>query len=160
MASLQRHVEFFDTNLDGKLTISELFQGLRRLRISLPASGVGSIFLPLLLGPKTGGSLFHINVKGINQGLHPPDDAGSFENEFPLTQELYTLEDIKTIIRKRGGKIRRATFLIEYPLLFTVLRKFRRLRTPEGTDAISRTEIQQLIDGSLFYRLVGEPVPT
>jgi len=38
--ALQKHVDFFDTNHDGKVTLSDTYQGLRRLGLGAARSAV------------------------------------------------------------------------------------------------------------------------
>jgi hypothetical protein len=159
-SGLKRHVRFFDANNDGLIDGKEVFEGLRKLRIGLFISWLGSLVLPALLSKSSGGSNGKISVDGIGGSRHQPDDSGGFGGGVSLTQDTYTLDDLRGLIKARGGKPRLVEFAIEWQLLFGVLRKFRpRMFNAQGKEVITRTEIQQLFDGSLFFQLTGEPVP-
>lgn len=158
---LRRHVRFFDLNDDGKVTVVETFKGLRSLKLDLLISSIGAVALHLALGKKSGGSLFSISIDGLQKVAHPPDDTGTFSQPeaITLSQPYYTLADIKELIKKRGGNPNTFMFLIEWTLLFQTLRKFRSYKTPEGVDAITKEEMEGLMDGSLFFKLTGRKVP-
>jgi hypothetical protein len=159
---LQRHVQFFDSDKDGFLDRVDIYQGLRALRFNRVVSWLGSWLLPLSLGKKSGGTYQRISIAGIDNTAHQPDDTGGFTERplLALTQATYTKDDIRELIRRRGGKPRLLSFTLEWQTLFSCLNKFRPLKNEHGQDVISQEELRYVFDGTLFYRLTGRPVPT
>lgn len=160
---LRRHAQFFDTDGDGKISIANCYTALRSLRLNPFISAIGAVSLPLAIGLKSGGNLFHISVEGVDRLMHFPNDTGGFHSEtsraLVLRQSLYTLDDIKILIETRGGRSDSLAFKAEWGTLFTILNKFRQCKTTGGTDAIRREEMESLFDGSLFFTLAGRPIP-
>jgi hypothetical protein len=158
---LKRHAQFFDVDSDGKITVGNCYTALRSLRLNPFICGLGAILLPLGLGWKSGGNLIHIRVDGMESLLHAPNDTGGFSKPggLVLDHALYTLEDIRTLITLRGGNPRTLVFRAEWGTMFRILNKFRTCTTGDGTPAMRREELERLFDGSLFFSLVGRPIP-
>ena len=71
--ALQKHVDFFDRDLDGDIEWSETFEGCRALGIGTATSGAFATAINAALGLSTGGSLFTVKTATIHQGMHGSD---------------------------------------------------------------------------------------
>jgi len=74
--ALQRHVDFFDTNHDGRITVSETYSGLRRLGFDITRSLVFAAVINGGLGPSTSRKLsLTIETERIHLGKHGSDSG-------------------------------------------------------------------------------------
>ena len=85
----QKHVDFFDTDHDGRITLFETYQGLRRLGLGAARSAVFGGVINAALGPSTSGApSFTVNANRINAGRHE-SDTGVYDEEGHFVQESF-----------------------------------------------------------------------
>lgn len=164
---LERHVSFFDQNCDGKITIVEAYNGFRQLKFNVVVAAIGAVAIPFLTGRATGGNFHTIMVSGIHNpgSAHPPNDSGGFTlpNGIQILKDEYTLQDTYDLITARGSKRKFPAYLLEFPILFSTLKKFRTRKNANGKDVVTREELESLFRGDLFFTLTGRaecPLPT
>jgi hypothetical protein len=176
--TLQKHVAYFDTNGDGKVTLAETRQGLEDLGLAKPLAYPAALAINGLLGSQTSGHrTFDVSVANIKAGKHPSDtgaiDAeGTFHPEVldrifqkydhdhsgALSQsELDALVaddkvDVKGNLGAKG----------EFGLLLKLAADRTKVVNGKTEPAISRERLQSFYDGTLFYQLAaknGHPHP-
>lgn len=158
---LRLHAKFFDLNNDEILSNDEIYQGMQQLKAGPVLSFVAAVGLPLLLGLRSGGSLTTINLSGINNLIHAPDHSGGFNGTtIVYKKDIYTRDDIKQLIIENGGRVNPVTFALEWDLLFSTLAKFRTLTNDQGVEVITKQEMIDFFNGTLFYKLANRPIPT
>ena len=86
--ALQKHVDFFDRDLDGDIEWSETFEGCRALGISSVTSSAFATAINAALGTSTGGSLFTVKTATIHQGIHG-SDTGIYDKKGNYVPEAF-----------------------------------------------------------------------
>ncbi|MEO6603387.1 MAG: caleosin family protein [Polyangiaceae bacterium] len=80
LTALERHVSYFDTDADGKITMAQTFRGLRRVGVGPVTSAALTLLINVFLGYLTNGKpSLRVNVRDIARGKHP-FDTGSFDD--------------------------------------------------------------------------------
>jgi len=118
LTALERHVSYFDTDADGKITMSQTFQGLRKIGVGAVTSAGLTLLINAFLGYLTNGKpSLKVSVRDIARGKHPFDtgtfnergevDRSNFERLFttPTAQPPFdrlTRSEIRAMIVKRG----------------------------------------------------------
>lgn len=170
--ALQRHVDFFDRDGNGVLTIREIASGLNRLQIGpfvtrLPVA----ILVALLLGRKTWGVVYPtltINVDAIHRGRHK-STTGIFGPDGELDEarfvELFQrydgdrdgfIEESELGGMMRGiaspGFANALSRFLARQELPTLMREFGERRA-DGATVLSRETLGQFYAGDLFPKL-------
>lgn len=172
---LQRHVDFFDRNHDHTITLGETFSGLRALGMGHVGAAFGAAFINGGLGSKTGGSLLKLTVKpdNIAAAKHDSDtdvydEKGNFspakfdemfakwdqDKNGSLSGEEFTKMRTHNKESTAGAIGSKA----EFGLLVSLAGTPTKVGGKE-IKSISREQMQQFYNGSLFYHLAGEKVP-
>ena len=118
LTALERHVSYFDTDADGKITMAQTFQGLRKIGVDAVTSAGLTLLINVFLGYLTNGKpSLKVSVRDIARGKHPFDtgtfnergevDRSNFERLFttPTAQPPFdrlTRSEIRSMIVKRG----------------------------------------------------------
>jgi hypothetical protein len=118
LTALERHVSYFDTDADGKITMAQTFRGLRKIGVDRMTSAALTLLINLFLGYLTNGRpSLKVSVRDIARGKHPFDtgtfdergevEQANFERLFttPTAQgpfDRLTRNEIRTMIVKRG----------------------------------------------------------
>lgn len=172
---LQRHVDFFDRNHDHTITLGETYSGLRALGMGAVGASFGAVFINGGLGSKTGGSLAKLTVKpdNIAAAKHDSDsdvydDKGEFnaakfnemfakwdtDKDGALSGEEFTAMRTHNKESTAGAIGSKAEFGLLTSLAGTPVKVGgKEIKT------ISREQMVQFYNGSLFYHLAGEKVP-
>jgi Caleosin related protein len=118
LTALERHVSYFDTDADGKITMAQTFRGLRNIGVHPITSAALTLLINAFLGYLTNGKLsLKVSVRDIARGKHPFDtgsfnergevEKSNFERLFttPTAQPPFdrlTPTEIRNMIVKRG----------------------------------------------------------
>lgn len=169
---LQKHVDFFDRNHDGQITVGETYDGLRALGLGRGRAAVSALAINLGLGPSTSAHWYTpttIDTSRIQFGKHGSDtgiiDAnGNFVqakfdemfDKFDANKDGDLNEDeVKNMLTaNRTDKVGHAASNAEFSLLMEIASEDK-----GGTRVLSRDRMASLYDGSLFYKVAGEKVP-
>jgi hypothetical protein len=175
---LELHANFFDINHDGKVEYSETVASLKRLGVGYVAREKFAILLHTVVFFKNGGESSAITVSGIAKtGRHEGDtgifnadgafDAAAFQRFFDRfdidhsgainTKEVAAA--IEANKKERGSKGAGAA-AFELPVLIGLAGD--RTDTVDGApvQAISKERLQEFYQGTLFYKMVGDPLPS
>ena len=169
---LQKHVDFFDRNNDGKITVSETKEGLSALGLGPVTAWAGAIAINAGLGRTTGASWsdpLTINTDNIAKGKHPGDsDIYDAQGNFsaPKFSSLFNQFDTDGDSALSGAELANfhgrmdkegTSSLVskaEFGLLMKVAGEDR-----DGTEVITSETLASFYDGSLFYNIAGEEGP-
>jgi peroxygenase len=165
--ALQKHVDFFDTNHDGRITLADTYRGLRRLGLGSVSSAAFAGVINVALGSSTSGApSLTVNATRIHARKHA-SDTGVYgkTGHFSLTRfrRLFARYDRDrdgaldgTELRKLIGANR--TDLLghlgsraEFSLLLALAGEPR-----NGKKVLTRERLEHFYDGSLFYQLAEE----
>ena len=177
---LERHVSYFDTDADGKITMAQTFRGLRKIGVGALTSAALTLLINVFLGYLTHGKpSLKISVRDIARGKHPYDsgsfnergerDETNFERLFTAPTaappfDRLTAQEIRRMIVKRGdpkkpfgelGSILSNWFSgREIQLLLCVASDCSKA-APSGEEqpAISRRTLQRFYSGHLLFLL-------
>lgn len=168
-SALQKHVDFFDTNQDGKITLSETYCGLRRLGLGALRSAAFAGAIGAALGTSTSGVLsFTVDAERIHAGKHRSDTgvydkAGRFSaaafvrlcarHDSDRDGALDADELARLFAHNRRDLIGHLGSRAEFGLLLSLAGEDR-----NGTRVLTRERLQRFYDGSLFYQLAEETV--
>lgn len=173
---LQRHAEFFDRNQDGRITVTETYQGLRALGVGVARSALFATLINAGLGLTTGAPWhrpLEIQVNRIQAGKHGSDtgvydadgrlDMAKFDAIFETHDtdadgSLGRDEVARMIAANRTDAAGNLASKAEFSLLMT-LAGTDRVRDGQTERVLTRENMVALYDGSLFYRVAGEPCP-
>ena len=175
-SALQKHVDFFDRNNDGKITVGETQEGLVALGIGSVRAWAFATAINAGLGRVTGASWFSpltIYTDKIAKGKHPSDtDIYTEEGQFSASKfdELFLNYDLdgdnalseveftNFINRNREDEGSSFASKAEFELLMEIAGEEG--GSGAGTIRVLSAEtLASFYDGSLFYRIAGEPVP-
>jgi len=187
--ALQKHVDFFDRDLDGDIEWGETYEGCRALGIGTVTSSAFATAINAALGTSTGGTLFTVMTATIHQGMHGSDtgiyDANGhyvpsafdalFSNYDSNRDALLDEAEFNNLYAGQytdaGGSVASRA---EFAVLFDVAGETRtRQKTwracrywwcpshtyNESYEVLSEKTMQSFYDGSLFYVIANEPVP-
>ena len=165
--ALHKHVDFFDTNHDGRITLSDTYIGLRRLGFGASRSAAFAGVINAALGPPTSGApSLTVDVKRIHAGKHRSDTGVYGKNgRFSLSRfrRLFARYDTDGDGALDGEELSRLfadnrTDLLghlaskaEFGLLLGLAGEERR-----GTKVLTRECLQRFYNGSLFYQLAED----
>ncbi|MBK9087745.1 MAG: hypothetical protein IPL90_01305 [Holophagales bacterium] len=165
--ALQKHVDFFDTDHDGRITLFETYQGLRRLGLGAARSAVFGGVINAALGPSTSRApSLTVNATHISAGRHG-SDTGVYDEEGHFVKRsfdrLFTRydgdedgalgrEDLARLFEgSRTDLLGHLGSMAEFGLLLSLAGEDR-----NGRKVLSRQRLLEFYDGSLFYKLADE----
>jgi len=165
--ALQKHVDFFDTNHDGKITLSDTYRGLRRLGIGTVRSTAFAGVINAALGSLTSGApSLTVDAERIHAGKHG-SDTGIYDKNgrfsLPRFRRLFAKFDADGDGALDGEELTRLfadnrTDLVghlgskaEFGLLLDVAGEER-----NGKKVLTRGRLQRFYNGSLFYQVAEE----
>lgn len=166
---LQKHVDFFDRNCDGKTTLGETYDGLRSLGLGRVLSGLGATFINAGLARKTGAEWYSLTIQNDNiaAAKHDSDtdvydDKGNFVQEkfdqlwatrdTDKNNELTKTEIDAMLEANKESKVGQIASKAEFGLLLRVAGQ----ENAAGEKVLTRERLEQLYDGSLFYRIAAD----
>lgn len=165
--ALQKHVDFFDTNHDGKVTLADTYRGFRRLGYDSVRSGVFAGVINAALGTSTSGfPSLTVATRRIHVAKHK-SDTGVFDKQGRFSaarfKRLFERHDKDGDGALSGGELSRMLARnridlmghlgskAEFTLLFDLAGEMR-----EGQKVLTRERLGDFYNGSLFYRLADE----
>jgi peroxygenase len=164
--ALQKHVDFFDGNGDGKIKLSETYRGLRDLGFGRVSSGTFATLINLGLGRGTGGGTLTVDVNNIHKGKHPGDsdafdESGRFIKKHAQVVEKHDTNgdqrlsygELWTMIKgKKEGGAGMVAAAGEWLLLNFLAGE----KSPQtGEKSIDQASVNQFYDGSLFHEIAA-----
>ena len=174
--ALQKHVTFFDRNRDGKITLSESFQGLSALGFGSVRSGALAVAINTGLGRSTGApwySPFTINVDKIHQGKHGSDtdiyDVNGVFNQAKFN-ELFSKYDTNQdhalskdelqgfFSRNFEDSTGSLASKAEFGLLLEIAGQDQVIAGKQ-TRVLTRDTLSRFYDGTLLFDIAGETIP-
>ncbi len=165
--ALQKHVDFFDTNHDGKITLSDTYEGLRRLGLGAARSAVFGGVINAALGSATSGApSLTVDATYIHAGRHR-SDTGVYDEKGRFVQRRFDRlfarydddedgaldrgELARLFADKRTDLLGHLGSMAEFGLLFHLAGEDRKGRT-----VLTRERLRRFYNGSLFYQLARE----
>ena len=164
---MQKHVDFFDTNHDGKITLFDTYRGLRRLGLGAVRSAAFAGVINAALGSSTSGApSLTVDAERIHAGKHGSDTGVYDKNgrfSLPRFRRLFARYDADGEGALDGEELTRLfadnrTDLIghlgskaEFGLLLDLAGEDR-----NGKKVLTRERLERFYNGSLFYRLAEE----
>ena len=165
--ALQKHVDFFDTDGDGKITLLETYQGLRRLGLGAARSALFGGVINAALGSSTSRApSLTVDASHIDAGKHASDTGvydengrfvqRSFDRLFARYDEdgdgaLDRKELSRLFEESRTDIVGHLGSMAEFGLLLCLAGEDRK-----GRKVITRQRLGRFYDGSLFYQLADE----
>lgn len=165
--ALQKHVDFFDTNHDGKITISDTYEGLRRLGLGVIRSAAFAGVINAALGSSTSGApSLTVDAERIHKGKHK-SDTGVYDKSgrfsLPKFNRLFGCYDADgdgaldgeelthLFADNRTDLIGHLGSMAEFGLLLSLAGEDR-----NGKRVLTRERLERFYDGSLFYEIAEE----
>lgn len=164
--ALQRHVDFFDTNHDGRITVGETYSGLRRLGFDITRSLVFAAVINGGLGPSTSRKLsLTIETERIHLGKHGSDSgvydgrghfsaqrfAALFSGLEPGAEGGLDAHQLRRMIaRNRTDVVGHLASRVEFALLMEIAGEIR-----NGRRVLTRERLEKFYDGSLLYKVAA-----
>jgi peroxygenase len=165
--TLQKHVDFFDSNHDGKITLLETYQGLRRLGLGAARSAVFGGVINAALGSSTSRApSLTVDAGRISAGKHP-SDTGVYDRQGRFVQRRFDRlfarydedrdgaldgEDLARLFRgNQRDLLGHLGSIAEFGLLLSLAGEDR-----GGRKVLTRRRLKRFYDGSLFYQLADE----
>ena len=165
--ALQKHVDFFDTDSDGKITLLDTYQGLRRLGLGALRSALFGGVINAALGPSTSRApSLTIDANHIEAGKHGSDtgvydESGLFvQARFDRLFDRYDgdgdgaldSEDLARLFEgNRTDLVGHLGSMAEFRLLLSLAGEDRK-----GRKVLTRRRLEEFYDGSLFHQLADE----
>jgi peroxygenase len=165
--ALQKHVDFFDVDRDGRITLSDTYQGLRRLGLGAARAAAFAGVINAALGSLTSGApSLTVDAERIHAGKHRSDtgvydESGRFS--LPRFRRLFARHDADGDGALDGEELARLcaanrTDLVghlgskaEFGLLLDIAGEDR-----GGKRVLTRGRLHRFYNGSLFYALAAE----
>jgi peroxygenase len=164
---LQKHVDFFDANHDGKITVFDTYRGLRRLGVGAVRSAAFAGVINAALGSSTSGApSLTVDAGRIHAGKHR-SDTGVYDKSgrfsLPRFRRLFARHDTDGDGALDGGELTRLfahnrTDLLghlgskaEFGLLLELAGEDR-----NGRKVLTRARLERFYNGSLFYQLAKD----
>jgi peroxygenase len=165
--ALQKHVDFFDTDHDGKITLADTYEGLRRLGYGLLQSASFASVINAALGSSTsGGPSLTIDTGRIHAGMHP-SDTGVYDSKGrfsePRFRRLFArydadgdgaidADDLRRLFAaNRTDLLGHLGSRAEFGLLLDLAGEQR-----DGKKVLTRDRLKRFYNGSLFYEIAEE----
>jgi peroxygenase len=165
--TLQKHVDFFDADQDGKITFLETYQGLRSRGLGAARSAVFGGVINAALGSSTSRTpSLTVDADNINAGKHASDTGvydgkghfvrRSFDRLFARYDEdgdgALDREELARLFEgSRTDLLGHLGSMAEFGLLLALAGEDR-----SGRKVLTRLRLEQFYDGSLFYQLAEE----
>lgn len=165
--ALRKHVDFFDTDHDGRITLSDTYRGLRRLGLGAArAAAFGGVINAALGWSTTGAPSLTVDAERIQAGKHRSDTGVYDENgrfSLPRFRRLFARYDADGDGALDGKELARLcagnrTDLVghlgsraEFGLLLGIAGEDR-----GGRRVLTRGRLHRFYNGSLFYALAAE----
>jgi hypothetical protein len=177
---LFRHIDFFDANKDGKLTVGEIADGLQRLGLSKLQAELVGFGTVAVRGPATSGGKFEIDIQNAMKSeqagsTHLYQADGSVDMKQveafisklnPSNKSEITIDDFAAYgkqlahervpgdgiidMGKRG--VMEAEFKIAWNGIFSAVGQ----TGADGKKFLTNDDVRWFYDGSLFYRRAAE----
>ena len=165
--ALQKHVDFFDSNRDGRITLEETYSGLRRLGVGVLRSATFASVINGALGPTTSRALtasidttrIHLARHGSDTGVY--DKRGRFSprrfralfkrHDADGDGALGARELAHMFSRNRTDFFGHLGSRVEFSLLLELAGEKR-----GGRRVLTRERLEHFYNGSLFYTLARE----
>lgn len=165
--TLQKHVDFFDSDHDGKITLLETYQGLRRLGLGAARSMVfGGVINAALGSPTSRTPSLTVDADHINAGKHA-SDTGVYDEKGQFVQRSFDRlfarydgdgdgaldrEELARLFEgNRTDLVGHLGSMAEFGLLLYLAGEDRK-----GRKVLTRQRLKRFYDGSLFYQLADE----
>ncbi|MHB8797776.1 MAG: caleosin family protein [Thermoanaerobaculia bacterium] len=164
---LQKHVDFFDTDRDGKITLLETYQGLRRLGLGALRSALfGGVINAALGSPTSGAPSLTVDTNHIEAGKHGSDTGVFDESGFFVKERFDRMlarydgdgdgaldsEELARLFEgNRTDFVGHLGSMAEFRLLLTLAGEDR-----NGRKVLTRRRLEEFYDGSLFHQLADE----
>jgi peroxygenase len=165
--ALQKHVDFFDTDRDGRITLLETYQGLRRLGLGALRSALFGGVINAALGSSTSGApSLTVDADRIEAGKHGSDTGvfddrglfvpGSFDRLFARYDGdgdgALDREELSRLFEgNRTDLVGHLGSMAEFGLLLSLAGEDRK-----GRRVLTRRRLEGFYDGSLFHQLADE----
>ncbi len=165
--TLQKHVDFFDSDGDGKITLLDTYQGLRRLGLGAARSAVFGGVINAALGSSTSRTpSLTVDADHIDAGKHASDTGVYDENGRFVRRKFDRLfarydedgdgaldrEDLARLFQgNRTDLLGHLGSMAEFGLLLYLAGEDRR-----GRRVLTRERLERFYDGSLFHQLADE----
>lgn len=171
--ALQKHVDFFDSDGDGIITIGETVDGLKRLGIcSLKAYALGAaIHIGLEMKTRVSGQgKLGINANNIHKGKHDSDTGAYDEHGKFVAKRLNDMftkfdldadgalseEEMKHMLDdQKEGFVGHQASKLEFGLLMDIAGEDRDING-KATRVLTREVFEKLYDGSLFHAIAAK----
>jgi len=165
--ALQKHVDFFDTDHDGLITLLDTYRGLRRLGVGTLRSAAFAGVINAALGSATSGTpSLTVDAGRIHAGIHG-SDTGVYDRDGRFSRSRltrlfarYDPEGNDTLDAGQLGRLfaDHRTDLVghlgsraEFALLLELAGEER-----GGRRVLTRERLEQFYEGSLFSRIAEE----
>jgi peroxygenase len=162
---LQKHVDFFDTNHDGKITLFDTYCGLRRLGLGAMRSAAFAGVINTALGSSTSGApSLTVDAERIHLGKHGSDTGVYDKNgrfSLPRFRRLFARYDgdggldgkalARLFADNQTDLIGHLGSRAEFGLLLDLAGEDR-----HGKKVLTRDRLERFYDGSLFYQVAEE----
>ena len=176
LSALQKHVMFFDRDGDGKIGLSESYEGFRALGFDSVRSGAFSFAINTALGVSTGAPWYApltVNVANIASAKHASDtdiyddkgefDPAKFEELFATydtdgDDALSAAEFEVFYARNKEDSVGSLASTFEFGLLLEIAGD-KRVIDGQVMDVVTRQTMERFYDGTLFFDIAGEPLP-
>ena len=165
--ALQKHVDFFDLDRDGRITFLETYQGLRRLGLGAARSAVFGGVINAALGSSTSKTpSLTVDADHIDAGRHA-SDTGIYDEKGRFVQRSFDRlfarydedgdgaldrEELARLFEgNRTDLLGHLGSMAEFGLLLSLAGEARK-----GRKVLTRERLKRFYDGSLFYELADE----
>lgn len=165
--ALQKHVDFFDTNHDGKITLLDTYRGCRRLGYDPVRSFAFAGVINAALGTSTSGfPSLTIDTRRIHAGKHG-SDTGVYDKQGRFSaarfKRLFERHDLdrdgalsrgelsRLLTRNRTDLMGHLGSKAEFTLLFDLAGEMK-----GGRKLLTRERLLDFYNGTLFYELADE----
>lgn len=160
--ALKQHLDFFDEDRDGKMTLGESYRGFRAVGFSPLKAGVKSFMAGMIFaGPAKKGT---VDVEGVAYGKRYASTTGIYDQHGRLNEAK--LAEYEAEFDKKGGRMSFDDVLAmlarkaaagtvskgQFKSLFTVCEKLN-----AGGKYVTKEQFRGLFDGSLLWRAASSP---
>jgi peroxygenase len=165
--ALQKHVDFFDADHDGRISLSETYCGLRRLGLGAARSAAFAGVINAALGSSTSGAAsLSVDAERIHAGKHA-SDTGVYDASGRFSQARFrqlfasydsdgdgaldTVELNRMYAGSRTDLMGHLGSRAEFGLLLDLAGEDR-----NGKRVLTRERLLRFYNGSLFYQLAED----
>lgn len=169
--ALQKHLSYFDTNGDGKVSFGETYAGVRKLGLSPAASFAFAVITNGAFGPRTEGKLsFDVDIKNIRFAKHPADSGvldasgnlvpAKLDRMFsfdPSHSGKMSMVDFERMMSADGNDVfGRVASFTEFYFLMKLCSDTTKVENGKTVPAISRQRVEDFYSGTLFFKIAAE----